>query len=279
MKLSVIIPTYNRLQTLGRAIDSVYSQSIWSEAEFELLIVDDGSNDGTAAMVTNQYPNCKLFVQDNKGVSAARNVGLFNANGEWIALLDSDDEWLPHKLEQQFHTLEQSQLKVCHTQEIWVRDGKRVNQMNKHKKAGGYIFDACLPLCAMSPSSIVIHRDILNSSGYFDEKLPACEDYDLWLKICAINSVAYVEEPCIIKYGGHDDQLSRAHWGMDRFRARSLEKLITDRALFNSLTVTSQTRAIQTLSKKNKILLNGALKRGNTEMAEECQHRIERLDL
>ncbi|MCH2189773.1 MAG: glycosyltransferase [Gammaproteobacteria bacterium] len=278
MKLSIIIPTYNRLKTLSRAIDSVYSQSVWSENAFELIVVDDGSTDGTESVVSNQYPLCTLLTQENKGVSSARNLGLSRAKGEWIAFLDSDDEWLPHKLARQLVALDQSQLKICHTQEIWVRDGRRVNQMNKHRKSGGYIFDACLPLCAMSPSSIVIHRDIFNSLGSFDESLPACEDYDLWLRICAANSVAYVEEPCIIKYGGHEDQLSRTYWGMDRFRVRSLENLLLS-PMFRELSASSQKLAIKTLTNKNRILLNGALKRSNQELVQECQDRIQKLDL
>ena len=85
MKLSIIIPTYNRLKTLSRAIDSVYSQSVWSENAFELIVVDDGSTDGTESVVSNQYPLCTLLTQENRGVSSARNLGLSRAKGDSVS--------------------------------------------------------------------------------------------------------------------------------------------------------------------------------------------------
>ena len=151
--------------------------------------------------------------------------------------------------------------------------------MNKHEKAGGDIFARCLPLCAMSPSSIVIHREIFEAVGLFDESLPACEDYDLWLRICARYSVAFVDQPSIIKYGGHEDQLSAAYWGMDRFRVRALEKLLGEEASPLNTELDKKSLVVEMLSKKNKILLNGAIKRGNSELESECRSRQQRLGL
>ncbi len=102
-------------------------------------------------------------------------------------------------------------MRVCHTDEIWIRNGRRVNARKKHGKKGGWIFQHCLPLCAMSPSSIMIHRDVFTALGGFDERLPACEDYDLWLRITARYPVLFTRQPLIEKYGGHDDQLSRKY--------------------------------------------------------------------
>ena len=90
MKISVIIPTYNRILFLKRSIDSVLAQTL---QPYEIIIVDDGSTDGTSAMIKKNYPNLKLIFQENKGVSAARNIGVKASSGDWVCFLDSDDEW------------------------------------------------------------------------------------------------------------------------------------------------------------------------------------------
>ena len=276
MKLSVIIPSFNRQAVIGRAIDSVLSQTYLLERDdWELILVDDGSTDQTRSLISQKYlsdhSNILYLEQDNAGVSSARNLGLRHAWGEWIALLDSDDQWLPHKLAAQFERLDHEQHLVCHTEEIWIRNGVRVNQMNKHKKTGGRIFERCLPLCAMSPSSIVIHNSVFEAVGVFDESLPACEDYDLWLKIASQYSVAYVEQACINKFGGHDDQLSRQFWGMDRFRVIALENLLTSDF---ELSPSNHQAAVNMLLKKLGILLKGAIKHGNDELAERCRSSL-----
>ena len=175
--ISVVLPTYNRLPFLRRALDSVLAQSLSPQ---EVIVVDDGSTDNTAAAIENEYREVKIFRQDNAGVSAARNTGIKAAVGNWIALLDSDDEWLPTKLEEQIDALEKEDgIRLCHTDEIWIRNGTRVNQMKKHQKEGGQIFARCLPLCCISPSSAMLHRTIFDDMGFFDESLPACEASDL----------------------------------------------------------------------------------------------------
>ncbi|WP_031434784.1 glycosyltransferase family 2 protein [Methylomarinum vadi] len=269
-RISVIVPTYNRCRYLKRALRSVYAQSY---APYEVIVIDDGSGDDTAAMVQKQFPEVKYFFQSNKGVSAARNLGIKQATGDWIALLDSDDEWLPSKLQLQAESLkDQNDKKVCHTEEIWIRHGRRVNPMHKHRKSGGWIFRQCLPLCVMSPSSIVLHRSIFDKVGMFDESLPACEDYDLWLRITAHYPVLFIEQPQIVKYGGHDDQLSRKYWGMDRFRIKALEKIIA----IGMLSDDDRREAVNMLRKKSEIYRQGALKRDKRQEALRYQRLIER---
>lgn len=241
--------------------------------EIEIIVVDDGSTDDTKEMLASDFPDVHYIFQGNSGVSSARNTGLRAAKGEWIALLDSDDEWLPHKLKAQFELLENTELKVCHTEEIWIRNGVRVNQMNKHKKSGGWIFEKCLPLCAMSPSSIIIHRDVFDDVGDFDESLPACEDYDLWLRITSRYEVAYVKDACINKYGGHEDQLSRQFWGMDRFRVLALQKILNPQ-LESILKPIDRGLALNMLEKKLNILLKGATKHSNQALINECQQAL-----
>ncbi|MCB1761031.1 MAG: glycosyltransferase family 2 protein [Gammaproteobacteria bacterium] len=259
--ISVVIPTHNRSEVLRRALRSIEAQSLPAT---EIIVVDDGSQDDTAAAVALHHPEVRLLGQRQSGVSSARNNGIRQARGDWLALLDSDDEWLPDKLAVQMHVLaEAPAVRLCHTEEIWIRNGRRVNQKKRHAKRGGRIFRHSLPLCAISPSSVVIHRSLFDEVGLFDESLPACEDYDLWLRICARESVAYVETPQIIKYGGHEDQLSRRHWGMDRFRVRALQKILDE----GILDAADYAAASAMLRQKTEILAQGAARRGRSTEA------------
>jgi len=261
--ISVIIPSYNRAHTLKRALDSVLAQTRPAD---EIIVVDDGSTDDTEQLVIKHYPQVIYIKQANQGVSAARNRAIKIASGEWLALLDSDDEWLPSKLATQLALLDQQPgHMLVHSDEIWIRNGVRVNQMKKHTKTGGWIFENCLPLCAISPSAAMIHRGLFTEIGLFDEELPACEDYDLWLRITAHYPVLYCEEALILKYGGHEDQLSQQHWGMDRFRIRALINCLNN----SELSEQDRAAAHKVLVKKLRILLKGAKKHGNQEVISE----------
>ncbi len=263
--VSVIISTYNRKNIIGRAVDSVLGQTRSAD---EIILVDDGSSDNTDQLIKEKYPDIKYIWQENRGIGHARNTGISQARGIWIAFLDSDDEWLPSKLINQLKALQhQPDYKICHTNEIWVRNGKRVNPMKKHEKSGGLLFKNCLPLCIISPSSVIIHRSVFEDHGLFDESLPVCEDYDLWLRFCAFLPILYLEKPQIIKYGGHSDQLSHKYWGMDRFRIIALEKLIENPALSSE----NKLAAIQTLLEKIDIYIQGAKKRGKGDEVEFYQ--------
>ena len=265
--ISVIVPTYNRVHQLPRALDSILCQSCSPK---EIIVVDDGSTDETSALMTSEYPEIVFIQQQNTGVSSARNVGIKRASGDWIAFLDSDDEWLPEKLEIQMKALyENPGKKICHTNEIWIRNGKRVNPKKKHEKFGGWIFQKCLPLCCISPSSVIIHKSIFKEIGLFDYSLPVCEDYDLWLRITARNPVLYIEEPFLIKYGGHEDQLSKKYWGMDRFRIKSLEKIISSRVLSEL----DENAAKKMLMEKIYIFIQGAQKRGNIKEVKKFKEQ------
>ncbi len=210
--------------------------------------------------------------QPNQGVSSARNRGIKAASGEWVAFLDSDDEWCPRKLEAQSRGLQVGDsFRICHTDEIWIRNGSRVNPMRKHSKSGGWIYERCLPLCVISPSSVVIHDSVFEEVGCFDEGLPACEDYDLWLRICAFFPVLYVDEPLVTKYGGHDDQLSTQFWGLDRFRILALDKMLAS----GELGAGERAATREMLRRKLEILLAGARKRGNTEIIDQYSTKLD----
>ncbi len=264
--VSAIIPTFNRLGSLCSAIDSVLAQQY---PLHELIVVDDGSTDGTALHLTRHYPMVKLIRQSNHGVSYARNRAIEQAQGEWLAFLDSDDRWFPDKIGTQIQALADAPAnRLCHCDEHWIRNGERVNPKRKHQKRGGHIFEHCLPLCVISPSATMIHKSLFDDIGLFDESLPACEDYDLWLRICAQESVLYVDQPLLEKTGGHDDQLSQRYPAMDRFRLQALAKLIRTQELSadrHALTLT-------TFTQKLKIFCNGARKRGRVDAIDTLRH-------
>ena len=251
--VSVIIPTYNRKKFLKQAINSVIKQTYQN---LELIIIDDGSSDKTIEYLKKK--KLKYFKKNNKGVSAARNKGIKKASYDWIAFLDSDDRWHPKKMENQINYLiKNPKYKVCHTDEIWIKNSLRINQHKKHKKFGGKIFDKCLEMCKISPSSVIIKKEIFQKIGFFNEKLPACEDYDLWLRISAKFPILYLNEKLTIKYGGHKNQLSKKFWGMDRFRIISLENILKEGLLNNK----NKVKVKKILKKKIKIYLNGLIKR------------------
>ena len=212
--ISVIIPTFNRVDVLYRSIYSVLRQTYH---DIEIIVVDDGSTDPTRDLVLSIVDDRTMYVQQkHSGVSAARNTGISASSGKLIAFLDSDDEWRPDKLERQLELYDGNDYFVCHTDELWLRDGQVVNQKNFHKKQGGCFFERALDRCLISPSSVLISRSLLDKAGCFDENLPAAEDYDLWLRITAFYPVTFVDKPLVIKHGGRMDQLSVTTQAIDR---------------------------------------------------------------
>ncbi|MFZ8932845.1 MAG: glycosyltransferase family 2 protein [Bacteriovoracaceae bacterium] len=273
-KISVIIPTYNRLTVLSRALESVFAQIY---QPFEIIVMDDGSNDETKSYVEALQKNTKIplhyYYVNRKGVSYSRNQGVKVSQGDWVAFLDSDDEWLPTKISEQVSLLNQNpNLKLIHTEEIWVRNGVRVNQMKKHQKLGGWIFPFCLPLCRISPSSTMMNKLFFNEIGGFREDFEVCEDYDLWLKVTAREQVGYVSDPQIIKYGGHEDQLSQKYHSMDIWRVKSLLDILSYKGLADS----DRELVNKHISKKLKILQIGYKKRNKLE---ELKNRLANLGI
>ncbi len=260
--ISVVIPTYNRRHWLPETIQSVLQQTF---SPHEVIVVDDGSTDGTGEWLQKTFPQVRYLWQQQSGPSAARNQGARLATGNWLAFLDSDDRWLPAKLERQVAFLqEHPEFQAVHTNEIWIRNGRRVNPKKRHQKFGGWIYPQCLPLCIISPSSILLSRELWEWSGGFDESLPACEDYDLWLRIAAEHPIGYLDEPLIVKYGGHADQLSR-QWGLDRYRVRALEKMLQCPQLRPDWREATR----QMLLQKCRILIQGFEKHRRFEDAEQ----------
>lgn len=276
-KVSVIIPTYNRVQTLERAFKSVLAQS---ECDWELLIIDDGSTDGTADFVRQwleQHPDkhtnadrIRFFsTTTNRGVSAARNFGVTRARAPWIAFLDSDDEWLPDKLEKQLALT--PHFSLIHGEEIWIRRGVRVNAMDKHKKSGGRIFKRCVDLCCVSTTTVMVNREVFLAHRGFREDFPVCEDYELWLRWSANHEVGFIETPVVLKYGGHADQLSLMYRGMDYYRVKALAPFLNTSEFVENLGTEERQHVASTLLKKCEILIKGFHKHGNLNRLAEVE--------
>lgn len=259
--VSVIIPTYNRAWCLREAVDSVQGQEFRG---FELIVVDDGSTDETPRLLQECGGSIRVLRQMNRGVSAARNAGVAAARGEWIAFLDSDDIWLPSKLARQVAFFSRNpEALICQTEELWVKNGLRVNPGQRHRKRGGMIFEPSLGLCLVSPSAVMLRRELFDVVGRFDERLPACEDYDLWLRISCRFPVGLIETPLIVKRGGHPDQLSRAR-GLDRYRIASIAQLVSG----GRLTADQRRAAVAVLKQKCRVYAGGCRKRGRWAEAD-----------
>ncbi|MCP3941976.1 MAG: glycosyltransferase [Desulfobacteraceae bacterium] len=256
--VSVIIPTFNRAWTLKNAVDSVLDQNYDA---IEIIIIDDGSTDNTLDILDGYGNKIQVLTQANSGVSAARNLGIKRSHGEFIALLDSDDAWEPDKISCQIDFFERNpDALICQTEEIWIRNGKRVNPKIKHQKPSGMIFDASLHLCLVSPSAVMIRKELFELKGYFNEEFLVCEDYDFWLRILADYPIFLVDKPCTIKHGGHGDQLS-AHHSQDKYRIASIVGLIQSKTLSRQ----QEKTAAKVLEKKCRIYGNGCLKRQRDE--------------
>ncbi len=268
--VSVVIPTYNRLPKVKDAIESVLSQTY---RDFEFWVVDDGSTDGTGEALRAFGNKIKYISQDNRGASAARNLGARVSRGKYLAFLDSDDLWEPEKLEIQVKCMEENpQFPLCYTDEIWIRKGIRVNPKKRHAKYSGWIFEKCLPLCIISPSSALMKRALFVEIGGFDETLPVCEDYDFWLRVTCRYPVLFIDKKLIVKRGGHGDQLSTRSWGNDRYRVTALEKLLNSQ----NLKADESRMASEELARKCLILSRGFSKRGKGEEGRRYEELAKR---
>ena len=253
--ISVIIPTFNRAWTLKRAVDSALAQDY---PHREIIVVDDGSTDGTRDLLAGYRDKIRVLVQENKGVSAARNLGIQESRGSFIALLDSDDAWETNKLSCQAAFFQSKPgAMICQTEEIWIRNGKRVNPKKKHKKPSGMIFEPSLKLCLVSPSAVMIRKQLFGQKGMFNEGFPVCEDYDLWLRISHDTPIYLIDTPLTVKTGGHGDQLSAAH-SQDKYRIQSIQNLIES----NVLSPNQEQAALNVFKEKCRIFANGCMKRG-----------------
>jgi glycosyltransferase involved in cell wall biosynthesis len=269
-QVSLVIPVYNRSSLLERALQSVQQQT---SKDFEVIVVDDHSTNDILAVVEGFGFSC--IKTNGKGVSAARNTGIRSTQSEFIAFLDSDDEWHPTKLEKQLQYLSlHPELSMVHTNEVWMRDGQQVKQSQKHQKSGGRIFSQCTQLCLIAPSSVLAHRSLFDEVGLFDESFPVCEDFDLWLRMTALQDIGFLSEPLVIKHAGHNDQLSMQYHSMDLWRVRALSKHLNH----PHLSEIEHLALRSSLKTKCEILLKGFEKHQNLENVSEVMGYVQLLN-
>ena len=271
--ISVIIPTYNRAAVLIPAIQSVLNQTY---PNIEVIIIDDGSTDETEQLLSPYIKNHSIhyYKFTNNGVAAARNKGVSLSSGKWIAFLDSDDEWLENKLEEQIIFLHGSpHIHIVYTDEVWIKNGLFTNKKKNQQKKGGWIFSECLEQCFIAPSSVLLSRKLFDEMKGFDESFIVCEDYDLWLKISLEYEIGFINKALIKKYGGHKDQLSTRFFAMDTWRIKSMQKILDEK----NLSAHERLDIIKNLRFKSAILIKGFLKHGNKKAAEDLKQFIETL--
>jgi glycosyltransferase involved in cell wall biosynthesis len=270
-EVSVIIPTYNRRAMVTEAISSVLAQN---DADFELIVIDDGSTDGTF----EQLVRCDRIIIERyprRGPAAARNRGVALATASLITFLDSDDLWTPKKLSRQLGFMRaHPDCEISQTDEIWIRNGRRVNPGRRHLKRPGDIFVDSLRTCLISPSAVMLKTSLFREVGGFDEGLLAAEDYDLWLRILADREVYLIDEPLVTRRAGHADQLSATTPAIDRFRIIALMKLLADCSLCHS----RRAAVIEVLVNKCRLLSKGARRRGRDAEADLYDAIIDHID-
>jgi glycosyltransferase involved in cell wall biosynthesis len=233
--VSVVIPAFNRVGTIRAAVESVLSQSY---TDFELLVVDDGSSDGTMDRLAD-IDDMRLRLLSNPrnmGVSAARNTGIWNARGAWVAFQDSDDEWMPRKLEKQIARIaslgpdcvggycgmtivgspstlpsETPSERYYPDETLGIREGN--------------IGSALLRTSLISTQTLVARHDLLTRIGGFDEALPALVDWDCVLRLARLGPFAFVDEPLVKQYFS-ENSITRSREKRAFARERIVEKNI-----------------------------------------------------
>ena len=286
--VSVIIPVYNRSSLLREAVSSVVRQSY---RDFELIIADDCSSEDLHSVVpgiqgTEGLPLKFIRLDAHSGMPGfVRNRGAEKAEGDYIAFLDSDDIWMPDKLEKQVSFLagcaglpgfddaagsqeiqgreNRAGCAICHTREKWVRSGKTVSQSSQKHKREGCIFSDSLWKCIIGPSTVMMSKSLFDRYGGFREDLEVAEDYELWLRVTAENHVTYLDEPLTIKRAGEWEQLSEKYGQIEIFRIKALKGLI-DSGFFRE---EQRIAASKVLRQKCLIYAAGCRKRGREEEA------------
>jgi glycosyltransferase involved in cell wall biosynthesis len=219
--VSVVIPTYNSAKYLGAAIDSVLMQSFHN---VEVLVIDDGSTDDTDLVMSKYGPPVRLIRQPNQGVAVARNRGIEESRGSYVAFLDADDTWLPHKLECQLAELAQlATHRACYCADL-VRT-EDLEPLAVRRRAGKHatIEDLLLRGNVIGNSGVVCDRSLFAVVGDFDQNLSQCADWDMWIRIATITEFVYVDEP-LVMYRQHGSNMSRDPALLERDSLRVLEK-------------------------------------------------------
>lgn len=285
--VSVIIPVYNREVLVGDAIESVLAQTVPSGWELELIVVDDGSTDGTANVVERQLTRFRsaggrgsLVTLPHCGYpGAVRNRGVDIAQGAVLAFLDSDDRWYPGKLQAQLMPHGAAACRISHTRETWLRDGRVVSQRKQRHRRRGDIFADALHKCIVGPSTVLIDRALFEESSGFREDLEIAEDYEYWLRVLAQEEISFVDHPFTEKRAGSWDQLSEKYGQIEAFRIAALRDLVVSEHFLRLDLPLRHAAARDMLTRKLLIYANGARKRGRLEEAADLEREARRYQI
>ena len=217
--ISVVIPCYNAARYIAATIESVLAQDM----RMEVIVIDDGSTDGSADLVRLRFPGVRVLVQANQGVAAARNHGLRAAHGEWIAFVDADDIWLPGKLAAQFQAMRATaSCRMSYTAwHVWPSDAPQpsaaclaelaqlADTPARWTGASGWIYAQLLLDCVVWTSTVLMHTSVLKEIGAFDSSLRVGEDYDLWLRASRVTAIVQVPRPYAL-YRMHPASITRS---------------------------------------------------------------------
>lgn len=231
-RISVVIPCYNAERYLNATLTAVLSQT---GCELEVIVVDDGSADGSAALVAQEFPQVRLLRRENAGVAAARNAGIAASSAEWIAFCDADDIWLPGKLAAQFEAM--SAVPACRMSytawAVWRSDAPRpdadelarlVGGTREWTGASGWLYPELLLDCVVWTSTVLMRRDVLDEVGVFNTHLRIGEDYDLWLRASRVTRIERVARPLAL-YRQHPASITRGT-PRDNYRGRVVQRAL-----------------------------------------------------
>ncbi len=263
-RVTVVIPVQNRAEMLRRAVESVSAQTF---QDFDLIVVDDASTEDLSGVkgLLEGEGHAWLRMKENGGPAVARNAGAAMMKGEWLAFLDSDDVWSPEKLERQLEWHARNpQAEMSQCEEEWLRNGQPLKKKAAQEQPDGWVFEKCVEVCCVSPSCVMISRELWQELSGFDVRYRVCEDYELWLRASLHNQVGLVKSesgPLVTRHGGHDDQLSFAVEAMDRFRVLALLELMNREELSEE----RRCYVEQGVLKRAEVLIKGAQKRGKED--------------
>ena len=254
--ITVVIPCFNAGRYIAATLKSVLAQDI---AGLEVVVVDDGSSDRSAALVRQNFPAVRLIEQANQGVASARNLGLHEARGEWVAFIDADDLWLPGKLQAQFELLRRNTRArmACTAWQVWTSIDPeppaaylaelraQAGDVTRWQGPSGWIYPELLLDCVVWTSTVLAHRSVFEEVGVFDPDLRIGEDYDLWLRASRVTPILRAGQPYALyrmhpasitkgapeaNYGNVVVSRALARWGYAGPDGRSADKADVDRA-------------------------------------------------
>ncbi|MDH5721442.1 MAG: glycosyltransferase [Spirochaetia bacterium] len=262
-----IIPSYRRPRLTLEAVESVKNQSI---ADIKIFVIEDGCGQIDPKVFQSDSRIKHIVTPDNKGPSAARNLGASLGKSPYLAFLDSDDLWEKEKLERQIEFLEQNkEYNWVHTNEKWIKNGVEIKQKNIYLKQGGFFIERLFSRCLISPSSAMFRRSFWEKEGQFCETFRVAEDFELWLRLNFLYSIGFIEKPLTIKRSGTWEQLSSS-LEIDRQRVLALHRffrLYKRHPLFAKISKSWQKEILY----KTRILIKGAAKYKRSERLREYQ--------